>query len=628
MSDIFISYAREDLKRTRQLAKVLTSLGWKVFFDRRIPAGTTWAEYIGKELESSKCVIVVWSQASLASRFVKLEANNALNKGKLIPILIEDVSPPFEFGDVNAADLINWDGDKNSEEFRNLVTDIENLISKRTKGEVVSDRSKIAQIEEEKRFKEAEEARRKAEEENRLKEEAETRRKAEEEKRLKEEADVRRKVEEEKKKLKEQTEKVKNDKKVAAELGNNTKVSFLKKTSYKIVLIVTGIIAVMIIVTLVVNSGKDDNENLRYTEQQSENSIENSAEMQFWKDVLTNNNTVAGFKSYQEKYSNGIFFNMAQKKIDAIEDNQDWETAISLDTKDAYQEYVNNHPNGSKVAEAKQKIIDLEKQQKLTNDEKARKKEDDAWNKAKSDNTLNSYKMFLRTYPNPQGRYYGEANKKSEAISLILREDSAWKYAKKTNTIASYQSYQKNYPNGRYYNEATKLMAAIKEEATKLTIGQKYQGGIIFYIDASGKHGLIAAESDQNQGQGYKYWGVGGPDYLETGATDVKIGSGKHNTDLIVSKYGPGDYAAKICADLVLNGYDDWFLPSKDELYELYLNKDKVGKFEDEYWSSTQLLYHNKWVSGSILNFYHGKFGLFDDNSPGHCRMVRAIRAF
>ena len=151
MSDIFISYAREDLERTKQLAAVLDNIGWKVFIDRRIPAGKTWADYIGKELENSKCVIVVWSQASLASRFVKLEANNALNKGKLIPILIEDVSPPFEFGDLHAADLINWDGDEESDEFRNLITDIKNLIGDETKSEISSQKNKTPRVKEKKK---------------------------------------------------------------------------------------------------------------------------------------------------------------------------------------------------------------------------------------------------------------------------------------------------------------------------------------------------------------------------------------------------------------------------------------------------------------------------------------------
>jgi len=501
MSDIFISYAREDLERTRQLANVLGSLGWKVFIDRRIPAGKTWADYIGKELEEAKCVIVIWSKASLVSRFVKLEANNALAKGKLIPVLIEDVSPPFEFSDLHAADLSKWDGDKNSEEFRNLVTDIESLIGSRPKGEVETDKSKVEEkkkeqeenrlkeeadakrkVEEENRLKEEADARRKVEEEKRLKEEADAKRKAEEEKRLKEEADAKRKVEEEKrlkekaetrrksqeqkKKLQEQTEKVVTD------LEKTTLAFILKKARYKIALIVAGIIAVTVIVILVVNSGNDGNENW-YNEKQP------SAEMQFWNDILTNNNTIAGFKSYQKKYPNGIYFNEAQKKINGIEDNQDLQT-------------------------------------------------------------------------------------------------------------------------------------------TKLTIGKEHQGGIIFYIDASGQHGLIAAQTDQDT---RIIWG----DNIKIGNLDRAIGTGKRNTDIIVAKLGAGNYAAKLCADLVLNGYSDWFLPSKDELNQLYLNKDKVDGFAiGFYWSSTEaFLLGDAMASGQ--HFRAGGQIQYNKNDEGY---VRAVRAF
>ena len=545
MSDIFISYAREDLERTRQLANVLGSLGWNVFIDRRIPAGKNWAEYIGKELDGAKCVIVIWSKASLGSRFVKLEANNALAKEKLIPVLIEDVSPPFEFGDLHAADLSRWNGDKNKEEFINLVTDIESLIGSRPKGEAVSDKSKV---EEEKRLNEEAETRRKVEEEKRLKEEAEAKRKLEEEKRLKEEAEDRRKVEA-KRKLKGHTE----------------------TTRYKIPLIVSGIIAVIVIVILVVNSGKDDNKKAGFTEQLPEERTETSAEMQFWNDVLTNNNTVAGFKSYQKKYPNGSYFNQAQKKIDAIEDNQDWETALLSNTIAAYQEYERNHPTGRHLVEAKQKITDLEKQQQVASDEIARRNEDNAWNKAKT-----------------------------------------------TNTISSYQVYQRAYPKGRYYSEAVKQIKAIKD-ATKLTIRQEYQGGIIFYIDASGQHGLIAAQSDLSTNTAWIAWANY---HILIGATGQEIGSGRRNTENIVSKLGAGNYAAKLCADLVLNGFDDWFLPSLDELNELYLNKDKVGSFTgDIYWSSTEDNSGSAWLQ--LFNV-----GVQLNNFKSSTSDVRAVRAF
>jgi hypothetical protein len=138
--------------------------------------------------------------------------------------------------------------------------------------------------------------------------------------------------------------------------------------------------------------------------------------------------------------------------------------------------------------------------------------------------------------------------------------------------------------------------------STNLGIGDSYQGGKIAYIlvtgdpgyDANVRHGLIAAPSDQ----GTAAWGCGGVegDDIEsvlpsfTGATDEAIGTGKQNTIDIMNGCATAGIAARLCGDLVLGGYSDWYLPSRDELYQLYLNKDLIGGFTHDryYWSSTQ----------------------------------------
>ena len=63
---------------------------------------------------------------------------------------------------------------------------------------------------------------------------------------------------------------------------------------------------------------------------------------------------------------------------------------------------------------------------------------------------------------------------------------------------------------------------------------------------------------------------------------------GASNTSVIVAAQGVGNYAAKLCYDLVLNGYDDWFLPSSFELQKILINKNSIGGFSTSwYWSST-----------------------------------------
>ena len=153
--------------------------------------------------------------------------------------------------------------------------------------------------------------------------------------------------------------------------------------------------------------------------------------------------------------------------------------------------------------------------------------------------------------------------------------------------------------------------------SSTFTIGQNYGGGIIFYIDGTRQHGLIAADSDQSTGV---QWYNGSN--VTTGATNVAVGAGQANTTKIVTVQGAGSYAAKLCDDLVLNGYSDWFLPSKDELNLLYGQKAVVGGFDSGvYWSSTE------YNSDNVLSQYfaNGNQGVGNKYGAGY---VRAVRAF
>lgn len=123
---------------------------------------------------------------------------------------------------------------------------------------------------------------------------------------------------------------------------------------------------------------------------------------------------------------------------------------------------------------------------------------------------------------------------------------------------------------------------------TPFAIGAHYGGGIIFYIDSTGVHGLIAALSDQSNAV---QWYNGS--YITTGATATTVGSGLTNTNLIIAAQGTGTYAASVCRDYEGGGFNDWFLPSKDELNLLYLQQAIVGGFvggvgATHYWSSTE----------------------------------------
>ncbi|UEG49606.1 DUF1566 domain-containing protein [Ferruginibacter lapsinanis] len=152
------------------------------------------------------------------------------------------------------------------------------------------------------------------------------------------------------------------------------------------------------------------------------------------------------------------------------------------------------------------------------------------------------------------------------------------------------------------------------------TVGEEYGGGIIFYVDPSGDHGLIAAAVDQST---MAKWG-----FFENpaGATAITVGTGVTNTDKIIS-INPGDnagIAARLCSDLTLNGYSDWFLPSLNELKLLYKNLQLKGVgniARAEYWSSSETDFNNAW----LLDFNTGSPVESTVNKPSY---VRAIRAF
>jgi len=151
-----------------------------------------------------------------------------------------------------------------------------------------------------------------------------------------------------------------------------------------------------------------------------------------------------------------------------------------------------------------------------------------------------------------------------------------------------------------------------------LKLGDSFGGGIVFYLDASGKHGLIAATADQSR---LTSWWNGS--FITTGATSLTDGAA--NTTAIIKAHGiVSSYAARISRDFRGGGYTDWFLPAKDQLNILYTKKNIVGGFGDEiYWSSTEVNMGEAWVQ-----YFQDGSQFLDNTSDGATVGTRAIRAF
>lgn len=122
--ELFVSYAREDAARVAPLAAGLEEHGWKVFWDRKIASGKSWHEVLEGALTRADRVVVVWSQHSIKSSFVRDEAGRAQAREILVPVLFDDVPLPLGFGQIQTANLVDWSGDANAEAFRGLLADL------------------------------------------------------------------------------------------------------------------------------------------------------------------------------------------------------------------------------------------------------------------------------------------------------------------------------------------------------------------------------------------------------------------------------------------------------------------------------------------------------------------------
>lgn len=156
-------------------------------------------------------------------------------------------------------------------------------------------------------------------------------------------------------------------------------------------------------------------------------------------------------------------------------------------------------------------------------------------------------------------------------------------------------------------------------------IGDLAQGGMVFYVDESGEHGLVVDTVDLNMGIRW-YAGTDG----ETQAKGDGPFAGEMNTAIIISsQVSIGDdgsmYAARLCAEFQKEGFGDWYLPSKEELNLMYINLqlNGLGDFTNSfYWSSTEINSSNAW--GQNFNTGNQASGVKNANTV----RVRAIRGF
>ena len=129
-STLFISYSHEDKPVAKQVAEALSQRGYEVFWDAKIPTGTTFDTYIFEKLQKSNAVVVLWSKHSIHSDYVKEEADFAKNHRMLVPLNIDGTALPFGFTRIQATDISGWRGATQDGRWEAVVDSIDAILER------------------------------------------------------------------------------------------------------------------------------------------------------------------------------------------------------------------------------------------------------------------------------------------------------------------------------------------------------------------------------------------------------------------------------------------------------------------------------------------------------------------
>lgn len=124
MSEVFISYKREDAAAARILADALKISGYSVWFDEELTSGDAYRHVIRSVIDYCTAVVVIWSKQSVLSEFVLDEAAHAKKQGKLCPVRSDNVELPFGYGQLHVDDLTDWNGNRNHPGFVRLLSSL------------------------------------------------------------------------------------------------------------------------------------------------------------------------------------------------------------------------------------------------------------------------------------------------------------------------------------------------------------------------------------------------------------------------------------------------------------------------------------------------------------------------
>ncbi|MBP8297254.1 MAG: toll/interleukin-1 receptor domain-containing protein [Burkholderiales bacterium] len=130
MPDVFISYSRDDRSVARSFAEGFEREGFSVWWDQALNPGEAFDQVTEQALEDAKAVVVLWSKASVNSRWVRAEATQASANNRLLPVMIEDCRRPIIFELTHTVDLSNWSGDTDDPEWKSVVISVRRFVER------------------------------------------------------------------------------------------------------------------------------------------------------------------------------------------------------------------------------------------------------------------------------------------------------------------------------------------------------------------------------------------------------------------------------------------------------------------------------------------------------------------
>lgn len=128
MTEVFVSYARQDEAQATRIAEALREHGYTVWRDDQLPAHRPYSDVIEERLKSAKAVVVLWSAESAKSHWVRAEADTAREAGTLVQVVLDRTLPPLPFNQIQCADLKNWDGDTSAAAWCKLQSSVDALV--------------------------------------------------------------------------------------------------------------------------------------------------------------------------------------------------------------------------------------------------------------------------------------------------------------------------------------------------------------------------------------------------------------------------------------------------------------------------------------------------------------------